>query len=68
MMASCLQVGLIVNKKITFCDVPTHVHRQLDFELGPLNLLKKVQIAQLSLNIIAPITRKDTNPSHPLTL
>ena len=59
MMASCLQVGQIVNKKITFCDVPTHVHRQLDFDF---------EIAQLSLNIIAPIPRKDTNPSHPLTL
>ena len=35
---------------------------QLDFELGPL-MRKKVQIAQISLNILAPIPRKDTNPS-----
>ena len=27
---------------------------------------KKVQIAQISLNILAPILRKNSNPSHPL--
>ena len=38
---------------------------QLDFQLGPL-MREKVHIAQISLNILARIPRKDTNPSHSL--
>ena len=33
--------------------------------VGPI-MWKKVQIAQISLNILAPIPRKNSNPSHPL--
>ena len=33
--------------------------------LGP-HMWKKVELAQISLNILAPIPRKDTNPSHPM--
>ena len=36
---------------------------QLDFELSPL-MWKRVQFAQISINIIAPIPRIDTNLSH----
>ena len=38
---------------------------KLDFELGPL-MWNRVQIAHISPNIIAPIPKIDTNPSHPI--